>query len=1390
MEAAVGAASWLLGKVLNKLSDDLVAAYVSSSELNLNFQKIKRDLMYTQGLLHEAQGGDVTFNLGLRGLLEDLGQKADEAEDALDELHYFMIQDKLDGTREAAPDVGDGLSSQTLHARHAVQHTAGNWFSCFPCCRSQDDIAVVTDNTSKAESDINIDDGRVDKVPFNRVDMSNKIKQVIEEINSLCPPISDLLKINLSSNLQPSMPASTKRPVTSSEITQRKLFGRDAIYEKTINEMTNATQNDKILSVLPIVGPGGIGKTTFAQHLYNDKRTEEHFIVRVWVCVSTNFDVLKLTKEILGCLPATENEGNKKENETTNLDRLQKTIAERLKSKRFLVVLDDIWECSSDDDWGKLLAPFEKGETSGNMVLVTTRFPKIVEMVTKGTSSIDLHGLDPDAFWKFFQICVFGEIQEEHDKEDLLDIARQIADKLKCSPLAAKTVGRLLSKKPYREHWMEILEKKEWLKQKHDDDIIPALKISYDYLPFHLKKCFSYCALFPEDYKFNSLEITRFWISVGIIDSNGQNDKIEDIGSKYLDELLDNGFLMKGDDTYYVMHDLLHELSQSVSSKECAYISCSSFRADDIPPSIRHLSISMQDNYTEIFEEEMNKLKRRINIGSLQSLMIFGEYRRASLVNILKHTFKEIKGLRVLFIFINSINSLPHNFSKLVHLRYLKVKSPRYSKVCLPSVVSRFYHLKFLDLQHWGRCYDMPKDIIRLVNLRHFVVANKEFHSNVSEVGKMKFLQELKGFHVKKEHVGFELKELGQLEELGGELNIYGLENVRIREEANEAKLMAKRNIIKLGLFWGREQQFRGDDILDSLQPHSNLRELRIVNHGGATCPSWLCSNIHMKNLESLHLERVSWATLLPFGQIYHLRKLKLKNIVGICQFGPDIFGGITEKSFTQLKEVEFDYMPELVEWVGGANSHFFSRLERIRCTNCPKLVALPFSGWFSSSTQDNTIWFANLCHLYIHACPKLRLPPLPHTSMLSSVHTDYLDYDGTELHIKMPSELAFHNLGEIDVLEIKDTSLISFTDLQKLRPLRSIRVRRCEETLWGGLDDSFVLHSVQYLELREFPLTGKSLSNLFKCFPALSSLDVCASDEDHEEVVLQFPFSSSLRDVRLVGCKNLILPVEDEGGFRSLSSLVSVYIQKCGKLFSRWSMGEAAQSINLFPPCLKELLLREEPSMMSMALLSNLTSLTTLALVDCKNTTVDGFNPLITSNLETLWVNNRRDDETGGSIAADLLAEVARTKIMPAGSFQLTRIEVDSISAVLVGPICRRLSASLRTLYLQNDWRAESFTEEQDEALQFLTSLREMHISDCRALQSLPQGLHCLSSLEGLYVLGSPKIRSLPKKGLPDSLQFLYIYDCCAELYEECQKLRGTRPDICVDTSLRTAED
>jgi hypothetical protein len=124
----------------------------------------------------------------------------------------------------------------------------------------------------------------------------------------------------------------------------------------------------------------------------------------------------------------------------------------------------------------------------------------------------------------------------------------------------------------------------------------------------------------------------------------------------------------------------------------------------------------------------------------------------------------------------------------------------------------------------------------------------------------------------------------------------------------------------------------------------------------------------------------------------------------------------------------------------------------------------------------------------------------------------------------------------------------------------------------------------------------------------------------------------------------------------------------------------------------------------------------------------------------------------------------------------------VDSIAAVLVAPICSLLAASLHTLIPKGDRRVESFTEEEENALQLLTSLRTLHFLDCPGLPSLPQGLHGLPSLRILRIVFCPEIQSLPKGGLPSSLREVWVSYSCTGLHEQVKRLKGTNRELVVD--------
>lgn len=1393
MQLALGTANWLLGKVLNKLSSKLVEAWVASSELSSNMEAIKRKLWYTHGMLHEAQKRDVRDNQGLLVLLHQLSNTADKAEDMLDELGYFLIQDKLYNTQEAAAEVHGVIVGPALHARHVSRHFIGKWFSCCSC--SHEPEHTHGDDPS-GDDDVDIIKSPPRPV-FNRVNMSNRIKMLVEQMQDLCDPVLALLNLNISSLAHDSTVA-LRRPVTTSMCTEVKLFGRRTLLNKITNDMTAGEYHLERLSVLPVVGPPGIGKTTLIQTLCNDPRIQEHFSIIIWISVSLNFSVHRLSQEIFRCIPPTESDGRSRAQEPTNLDQLQKLIEKRLKSKRFLVVLDDMWTCKSELDWRTLLAPLTKAELDGNMIIVTTRFQSIAELV-KTTNPVTLAGLEPKEFWKFFLACIFDDYRTKQD-EGLLQIGRKIVEKLKCSPLAARTVGRLLKKDLTQQHWIRVLQRKEWEYQKGDDDIMPGLRISYYYLPFHLKKCFEFCALFPEDYEFDGLELINMWMVLGMIDSNGTNTSIEQVGLEYLNTLVDSGIFSKVNKeaySYYSVHDLFHELATCISSHECIRIDCSNVRCEGIQSAVRHISFVAQDSNTysegsEFYEnirKEIGKLKQTVDVGNLRTVLFIGKF-NAIFDKIFEDISQELRALRVLSLVTLPSNFLLHRLSKLIHLRYLKIQVPFGSVISLPNTVTRCYHLEFLDLKGWGPDSSLPRDMSHLINLRH-LLANKDLHCKIAEVGKLKFLQELRKFEVRKDVTGFELHELSELTELTGSLSICNLENVKTKGDADTAKLILKGNLDKLKLVWNSQWPNRDptvEDVLESLRPHPNLRELCIKDHGGSTCPYWLRTQRSIKMLKSLHLHGISWKTLPPFGQMSDLMELKMENISSMHQFGGTEFGQVTDGSFQKLMVLKLADMPQLEKWVGAGARHLFHQLKKLAISNCPKLSELPFSHCISSSTEDsNMTWFPNLRELVIEACPQLSLPPLPHTSTIDLVRVKttngYFSYNRNELVIDAYNgALAFHNMHKLEELYVCKTSL-SLTGLQNLTSLRKLDIKCCGSVLCDSYLGGAISAPVKSLMIYDCSITGKELSKLLNCLTDLSYLEIsdCPNitrlcntndmdkEDGNEEGLLFFPphLSISLHKLEICNCRKLFLDPKG-GGLRHLTSLESLQMQGCDSLLSWWFVEEATFQCP-FPIFLKDLVLRNVQSLKTMAMLSNLRCLTHLEIVDCDNLNVDGFDPLITQCLTKLVVVNRHDEYS--KVTAELISGVARTKLN--GSFKLEDLRIDNISELLVYPICDHLSINLHTLCFQYDNRMQRFTEEQEQALQLLTNIQNLYFKSCRSLQSLPAGLYRLYSLKVLLIDTCPGIRSLPKEGLPASLEQLEVYNCNKELKEHCRKLK-----------------
>ncbi|XP_040362097.1 putative disease resistance RPP13-like protein 1 isoform X2 [Rosa chinensis] len=349
---------------------------------------------------------------------------------------------------------------------------------------------------------------------------------------------------------------------TTSLVEESSVYGRDEEKEAIIKLLLADGITGNKTDVLPIVGMGGLGKTTLAQLVYNDDRVEQHFVHQSWSCVSVEFDVIKITQILYGAV--TSQTCN-----ITDLNMLQVKLKETLSGKKFLFVLDDVWTVTNDE-WDLLSRPFESGG-HGSKIIVTTRHEDVAGII--GTlQSQHLMQLSEENCWSLFSKHAFKNAGVTADLS-LEVIGKQIAQKCKGLPLAAKSLGGLLRSEPNIEKWEEVLNNDIWELLDKKNGILPALWLSYHYLPPNLKRCFAYCSIFPQDYEFHKLKLVLLWMAEDLLPSKSKTT-LEQVGENYFDDLVSRSFFQHvpqqySDKPIFTMHDLIHDLANFVSGEFC-----------------------------------------------------------------------------------------------------------------------------------------------------------------------------------------------------------------------------------------------------------------------------------------------------------------------------------------------------------------------------------------------------------------------------------------------------------------------------------------------------------------------------------------------------------------------------------------------------------------------------------------------------------------------------------------------------------------------------------------------------------------------------------------------------------------------------------------------------
>ncbi|PRQ57389.1 putative P-loop containing nucleoside triphosphate hydrolase, leucine-rich repeat domain, L [Rosa chinensis] len=691
--------------------------------------------------------------------------------------------------------------------------------------------------------------------------------------------------------------------------------GRDEEKETLTKLLLSNDESGDKMSVIPIVGMGGIGKTTRAQLLYNDVRVAQHFDIQAWACVSEKFDVLLISQQIYESLTSDACF-------ILNLNLLQSKLKDELMGKKFFLVLDDIWN-KNYTEWEVLRRPFQFG-AQGSKIIVTTRNQYVARMVC----TLEAHCLMPmpeEDGWQLFEKHAFknaGVGARTH----LGEIGRQIVRKCKGLPLAIKLLAGLLYSKLDVGEWETILNSDMW-ELPLECDIFRSLWLSYMYLPSQLKHCFAYCSIFPKNYMFETSEVVYLWKAEDLLQPK-QNKTAEEIGQDYFNDLISMSFFQVSSSSYqYFMHDLINDLASFVSGEFCFR-----WEGNDSP---NNLSKTRHFSYMEEYHDEADSLEMFEALQQAKCLHTFlplvPSYLWGQLCKRLYKALPKFQCLRMLKLSRYDIKELPDSINNLKHLKHLDLSWTPIRK--LPDTICTMYNLQALLLSHCRGLTELPANLGRLINLSHLDITETKLKKMPPQMGKLKDLQMLPKFVLDKQTAGDNLPELKKLENLHGSLRISGL----VHSRGLEAYILRDKKFLKeLELDWrGKAWSEEGNNtveqrkVIEKLQPHLNLERLAIKGYGGKMFPGW--SEYYSSSaLVYLKLEYCANCICLPpLGQLPSLRELHIEGLNEVVSISSEFYYGdgdtttCANKTFRSLWSLEFNSMSGLKEWayVGGDNN-------------------------------------------------------------------------------------------------------------------------------------------------------------------------------------------------------------------------------------------------------------------------------------------------------------------------------------------------------------------------------------------------------------------------------------------------------------------------------------
>ncbi|KAJ1269468.1 hypothetical protein BS78_07G214200 [Paspalum vaginatum] len=1072
---------WLQGLV-GKAADALVQSVTSLWGVDDNRCKLERQLNHVRCLLADAEEkaeAPTEAGRAIKAWMKKLKAAAYEADNVLDELRYEALR------REAEAAEGSTSRKYFLLDRPLVLHKAS------------------TDLTS----------------------VLRKIDELVVEMNNF----------GLLQRME--APQIVYHQTHSALDESLDIFGRGNDREVVVNLLLDQQYQDNV-QVLPVIGMGGLGKTTLAKMVFNDSRVQKHFELKMWHCVSENFEATAIVRSVI------ELAKNERCDLPDNIELLRGELQKVIGRKRYLLILDDVWN-EEQQKWEDSLKPLLCSSVagSGSMIVITSRSRQVASIM--GTlPHHELPCLSEDDSWGLFSKRAFsdgGQMQAE-----LVTIGKHIVKKCKGVPLALKTMGGLVSSMHQVHEWETVAASNIGDTVRGKNEMLSILKLSYRHLSPEMKQCFAFCAVFPKDYEMEKDKLIQLWIANGFILEEGTMDLMQK-GERIFSELAWRSFLQDVnvifDGVHFdnrrimcKMHDLMHDLAKDISSAECADGTMASELEEAVIEDLLHMQISYCG------WENANVLLK--GASSLRTLLMTNS--RQLNVNLAACIPMPLRALCC-----QDPSFIHKQYVNPAHLRYLDLSDSDMDR--LPDAVCMSYNLISLRLNDCGKLQCLPEGMASLRKLMHLYLLR--CHNLERMPPKLSLLRDLcilTTFVVGTED-GCGIEELRDLRQLCQKLELYKLRNVKTGSKAN----LHEKRISELLLDWGHKRSdiLSNDEanneaeVLESLEPPSELEFLEIRGYHGHAISQWMRNSQNFRCLRALVISDCPRCEDIPMVWLSSsLEYVSLSGMDSLTTLCKSIEVEAAENSsphvFPRLKKMVLNDLPNLERWIESSAGEphklvMFPQLEELYVINCSKLVTLPEApllthlacyGSDSASVRPMSMplgCWPSLVRL------KLGLP--------ANVVAIALEEQQGQSQTPLESLRNMWVAGE--------DAFVSVFDLPKLRVglgeglacLEELRIWNCCNIVSWPVEELRYLRRLRYLSIHGLEkLERISSEDILSLPPLLETLDISSCDSLREIQEL----STSLERVVIRNCVRLVALPSNLG---NLAKLRVLRLSGCG---------------------------------------------------------------------------------------------------------------------------------------------------------------------------------------------------------------------------------------------------